>query len=610
MKFLITFLILILIPSLSYSQEPIQFPRLASTPNDAHILALRDLKNLSPQDRPFMKYLWVPEFQLTRFKAISYILNTISRNGVNIPPPILGNDFVAYPNKVLRMPPLKGVNAFLVRVDLRNYYPKEKDLQEALTLWESFTFDPSFSLFLTQDVIQNLIDEGQGDNLVLVVKKVREEVEVPPYLWTDGKVYHHRWQDRWVKENIRIKDVKDISLIRLPATHLDLATYEELQRLTGSQAPVAHYGYWACRVLSTIKEDGIFKEIYGGLYYDFAGIKRSIKKGQSDEDLFYTRLGLIVDKGGIEAFFDELGSDQRSAMFRSNVTKKPRRLDWFITPAARATESVGVAFVTHDLKAKNIDISQHPMYNLVKFKDAAREVIATKANGLHLFALFNEKGELQDEVPFDVAKDYTLPKPDTGRLEAAISCIRCHGTEAQGWQPFKNEVQLLYKSYRDGFDIYGDTTNAEKSIPEVLARLAGQYTGESEDILRLARDHYAKAILRSTGPWPQGGDQTGIATLVSQEVADIWTENRLQQIDAVFVMQDIGFIVVKEQSLPWLRILLPPEKRARRGDLIPEDISIQALKSGLAINREDYDRVRNFLQERTHRNYKLLRSNK
>jgi hypothetical protein len=238
--------------------------------------------------------------------------------------------------------------------------------------------------------------------------------------------------------------------------------------------------------------------------------------------------------------------------------------------------------MTHDVFDNDVDPARDPIRNLLNFQDRAREMIAERAgifgaNGMHLFVLFDSSGELQNEVPPNVAADHTIPIPHSRRLQASISCIRCHGPQ-EGFQPFRNEVQTMLSGY---LDVFGDVSS-ENAIPDQLDRLAGLYSGDLSKPIRRGRDDYTDAVYRATG-----GMQVPEASLL---VSNIYQEYVYDTVDAQKACLELGFVVPKFQASYYFNQILPPLSPDVLG-ISPEDPIIGALKAGLSVNRFQWEQV-------------------
>ncbi len=506
-------------------------PALACADENAAIaMALADVRTLPHHDRQYQRYIWIPNGKVEDLQDVSLTLNYISRASTIIRPiPVAGH---------------------LARVDVRHYAPKDADQVEWFQAWVQLRFDPRFSLLLTKDTLK--FSRG------LIVN-------VPDF-----------------------KEGDDV--IQVPSPHLDQAAYAALVHETQSQAPIVSHRYFIVRALSTIRDVGVFKTVYSGLYYDFVGIKTNAKKG-TDEDVLFEQLGVGDVQAGLTAakVFEKLRSDQRIAVFRSNITGRPRRADFLRTLASRDGQSI--VSVTHDIKQANIDVGVHPIFNLLDFKDDARELIAEKANGLHLFALFDNNGKRQDEAPPDVAVDHTIPAPHSTRLQPAIGCIRCHGPDS-GWRVVHNDAKKLLGGLLDVFP----SRKADE-----IDRLAGLYSGDVElKLLPRGRDDYAQAILRATGPFKASKNQTDIAKLSAERLANTWKVYWYDLVGPSQALDELGIKHDPKKAVETLRKLIPPPL-AIEGDLVPhvpEDPRIGGLLVGLSIGRSDFDLVFSFLASR------------
>ena len=531
------------------------------TPSDAQAAALADLKAMPAGDRVFTRFIWHRDGSKVSTQLASLTTNYVSRSGIIYPVPVV-----------------RAGQVVLSRIDLRRIAPLASDLAEYLTIFEDLAFDPSFSTILTRDMIAQEIRRGQVFAEILEVGVGKLRVRCKPFR-IDGQEFDSRW----------------VAAIRLLSTrHLDAKVETELQQLTGSLAPVVEANYYTFRALSTIrkalgaqKDNSPFDTLWGGRYYNLAAIRKSKDPKKTDEDLIFESVGIGDVAKGITAavLFDRLRSDRRTAMFQSLVTKKPRRIDIFPTLA----ELSGVLLVTHDLADEDVDVGNSPIKNLVNFKDAARELIFTGQNGLHRFALTDANGNLQDEAPPQVVKDHLIPPPNTARLAGAISCIRCHGVGGDdGLKPLPNDVQTLLKRYNVFGDVGKESIN--KTIPDVIDRLARQYTWRSEDALSRSRADYIKAILIATGPWDAGKDQTEVGRLSAQAYETLWQRFWYNSVDAQQALVEMGYGGQRtaKEAVELFNKLLPPEAESEVLGIIPEDASIGGLAVGLKISRSDW----------------------
>jgi hypothetical protein len=543
--------------------------------NDAMALISYDLRTLPPQDRIFQRFVWCPSGQTDDVKVLSFTLNTISRGSV-----------------IIRPTPLGRGKLLVARVDLRVYAPRAKDLNEWLRLWEEFQFDPALSLLITKgtlNLVQQSFPEWRGRGLVTRTEEGRRRTRV---------------------ETVSVADLKDVELIRIPDPSLDVGLLAEVVGMTDSQSPLVSADYFIYRALSTIQDAGVFKEIYGGLYYEFCGIPEKSKKG-TDLDNLLEQLGVGNVAQGVTAkvVFEKLRSDQRAAIFRSNVTGNPRQMEFFPTLAVRPDKGQGLATFTHDLKQQSIDIDTHPVANLLDFKADASEGIFETTTGLHRYVLYDGAGKLQREVPPDVANDSTIPPPHHQRLQPAISCISCHEGDGQsdGWKRVTNDVNRLVGKGRA--DIFGDLSRKNDTISDTLDRLAGLYAGDPERALQRGRDSYASAVLRATGPWKESEKgQTDAVTISAKRTVGNWRRFAYDLVDAQHALTEIGVEVADAaDAVKVINELLMPDTRAAVnvpfvGVVVPEDPRTAALKAGIGVTRWDWGFASAFARERVRHN--------
>lgn len=353
--------------------------------------------------------------------------------------------------------------------------------------------------------------------------------------------------------------------VRTPsfAPHLPLDAITTLAQNTRSAVPIVRADWFVLKLLSALN---------GGRYYDFVGFERS-PKGRTAKD------AVLASLGADESLSGKLGGDQRAAMFRSEVTGKPRLVALFRGVAGRS--GTGLATITYDSSDDDVFANQHPILNLLRFKSSASEFIAERPNGLHVFALFDAKGGLQNSVPDNIAADHTIPAPFTRRLEPAIGCIRCHAG-SDGLQPIRNDVTALLKRRGQvSLDVFDDVANRKLTTTEVLDRLAGLYAGDDhfQRTLARGRDDYAEAVWRAT----EGLEPKAMAEGLSALVAGY----RYAAVTPARAALELGYRLPddKADGAELLGRLLPS------GPEDFEDPRLGALKSGLPINRLDWEQV-------------------
>ena len=527
-------------------------PKIERVPTsaDAIELAWMDMRGMSLNDSPFVRYIWIRESTLEKAKAVALACNYWSRAAVVYRPQAL-------------------LGGAMLRIDIRKLAPQEKDLDQVLSVWENLRFDPSFNLLITKDSFSSVAAVQPP-----VTARIRR----------DGKFYSQSFSNL---------NLKDVDVVRLIAPHLNLETVISLQDATGSAAPVVEAGYFLQRSLTAFEGKGLWNTLYSGLYYELAGIPESKDSKSSDEDLLFRALGVGSESETAAQVFERLRSDQRTALFRRVLNKKPTRIDFLPTLVRRGGDGVSLFAITHDLDDESIDVGQHPIMNLSDFKDDAREGIFTKANGMPGYVLYNGKGKLQRFVPQGVAEDRGIPDGHRPILQPPISCIHCHEASGNdGWQPVGNDVQDLLKEV----DVFADLSRKNKLLADTLDRLGGQYLGSPSKLLQRARDDYAETVLRVTGPWKASKSQTDVVKLAAKEIVALTYAYRYDPIDAQRALLELGLKVPKESARDLVRSLFPPGQSYL--GISPEDARVAALKAWKSITRNDFDLVRAFMAMR------------
>lgn len=508
-------------------------------PYDAIAMVLQDIQTISEPERQFIRYIWIPETSMEKIAAVSFTINTtINRTSVIVNPDIL-------------------YDGHLLRFDFRKYFYNEKDLLDTMKVYESFGNDPYFHLVQSSYVVPNSakrLGTLPGDPL----GSIRFSNGGKNFFLDRQKLFILQPDNSWL-----LTDVQEFkSKVTVYGAHVGLEQSTILLGLAQNTSVVTRYDYFITRALTTLD---------GGLYYKLSGIQAN-PVGKTAQE------ALLESLGSSEQRVEALNASQRVALFKSRVTGRPRRLDLFQGEGVAVSNGTGLISITHDSKEGDIEAIQDPIRSLLDFQDSARELIAEKPNGLHIFALFNDKGELQDQAPDFIVKDHTIPPPHTARLQSAISCIRCHGP-LDGWQPFENEVQTMLSGL---FDIYDDASSKD-NIPATLTKLASLYSGDLSKVLRRARDDYNDAAIKSTY------GNFNIAQ-ISDIVSTIYADYNYTEVDAFIALKDLGVKASEDEAQRFFTEIVVPRHIYANG-VIPEDPIIAALKSGLKVNRFQWELV-------------------
>lgn len=525
---------------------------LSFTAHDAAALATMDKDNVPLHARPYIRYVWVKTGLPEDVKLTSFTTTWISNGSPILMPAVVGG----------------GKMATLIRIDARDHW-RTADVSRALRTWEELAFDPSFNVLYTFDTIKLLLDHG-GDR--------------PDWLASTSAVL----KQFSVKTNT---GEKMVSVFRDP--YVDI---EALSAELHTNAPIVESDYFIIRALSSIETDpgandqGVFKTIFGGLYYRFTGIRTARdagKKKATDWDVLLEDLGIIDDADvfASQAKWDRLGSERRIAIRRSNVTGKSRVVCF--VPTGKANRSV-LTF-TLDNRDGDIDIFSNPFRNLLRFRGAAIEAIWDE-DGRQKYALFSvANGALQAEVPPQVAHDTTVPEPYTQRLQI-ISCITCHAGPKgnNGWQPLVNDaIPILPRLVPDP---------ARGLFDEEVRLTKEKFSYDPTTLLMDLRRGTMACVLKATGPWDIkiAKDQTEVFRLTADHLIAIRGRFWFTPLDAAAVLNELGYSHGQEKPADYLR------SNIGQPDFF-EDADIVALVDGAAISRAQVSLIKGFVSSRLER---------
>lgn len=237
---------------------------------------------------------------------------------------------------------------------------------------------------------------------------------------------------------------------------LDLAAAARLRNLTTSGGALLRVDEFLARAATTLD---------GGLYYELAGVPER-------EADFFSLLG--VDPATVERLLAEQGAN----LIYSQVTRKLRRV-------VRRQGPLGGVWTTFDVARSTAD--RDPFRRPGPFDYDAGEHIAAKANGLHLYALYDARGVRQDTVPDAIAKDHR-DALGPGIVVPLLSCVRCHVED--GLRPVVNDQARLLGGGRVA--LWADD-------PREARRLAAFYGRPLEKPLTRDRTDFAEALAAATG---------------------------------------------------------------------------------------------------------------
>lgn len=516
-------------------------------PADAVTWAVRDLETIPLDARIHQRYIWDHMADINSHAAITFVLNsTVSRASIIVEPTLVPN-----------------TKNQLFRIDLRNYGPNAKDYATIHTVWES------------QDLLEPFFHSITFVNKVeLVSQKVR--ISVPPYVADDGKTYDYKYEIQQVPKLTPVAQAATFSPHLALPTHIQPIenSVEKLAAYTASNVPIVRFDQFLVRALTTLN---------GGLYYKWIGADKQKVQGKSDQVRF------LETYGASQELSESLRADNRAALFRSSVAlRKPRQVDLFFGVGVKPSQGIPLVTVTHDISIGSVDPEQHPIRNLVDFKDDAREIIVVRSNGLLDYALFNSAGVLQDDAPPDIVKDSTVPSDHASQLQPAISCIRCHGPHT-GYQPIRNDVRHMME-WRDNkglrLAILGDLGDPSKDPVDILDQLYGRYKARPELMLDLARTQYAATV----ASFSRAKVEELTEYLSARFGAYVY-----DPVTAQTACYELGFAVAEEDAVELYNTIVPMLPTNAQG-FSPEDPIVAALRTGtkdypVSISRFEWDQI-------------------
>lgn len=509
--------------------EPVDAARVPDT-TDAVAWAVQEIvvRKALPLDNPNR---WTAEDVL--YKRFLWIppWGDVSWHHVNS---FLVNSAVSQSSNIIL--PDGAAGGWLIVWDLRRLAPREADLKRLLLTWDALAVgEPYFHVKLPAGY----------------AKSCRS------YTHIDGRTYNARHF--------------------VPAPHV-AEGYAILEVETLSFAPLLRADYFLRRVASTID---------GGLYYHFAGFIRAGHRLTEAEIFRTVGLDVLLSRG--------VEGDDRAAMFQSGITGKPRLVE-------QVQGAIGKARLTYDLFDEDVEADRHPIYELLDFVNRARgkEIIFERANGLHGFILTDGKGKLVDEAPPNLAADHRTPEPLTRRLFPPLSCIRCHGPES-GVRSVRNDVpQLLGGGHQGDLDLLDDLSSKAGRFTTV-DRIAGLYAAgdKFQNDIDNARIRYADSVWTATrGAGVHDSEQVApkVAGLLAEQYAAYWYPRGLAEaaVSPDHAALELGYRVEAGQGTAFLQQALKPGRVDVLIDGTPvefADPSIGALRRGLSIRRQDFERV-------------------
>lgn len=313
--------------------------------------------------------------------------------------------------------------------------------------------------------------------------------------------YFHVRQD--VAEEVKSKD-KDgkavvetkVKTVTVDAPWLPADLCREVREASASIGPVMRLEHWLSRVM--LPPD----------YYALAGVP------QAEED-FLKLLG--IDAAAIR----KLNRDRGANVISKVAFGRSRRVSSYNGPFGSlwVTKDVVETRGKRDAVRQPLAFAVNPQSGEVAqlFEFDAGEFIAAKANGLHLFALYDKNHQRQDAVPLggpgkSIARDTSEDHPGfDGVVSPGLSCVRCH-TES-GLRPL-DDVQ--------------STLPGIAALPDAQAILSFYNPPQVQLRLRQAREQYAIAVSQSCDLTSEQVAE-GLGKLVRVHLYELVTAERAAQ---------------------------------------------------------------------------------
>ncbi len=336
----------------------------------------------------------------------------------------------------------------------------------------------------------------------------------------------------------------------VPARYLPAADAIRLIKGTVSNVPIVR-GDWLVSIA--------LQQVNGGKYYQFRGLRTDKPLKQDD----------YLELRGLDTRAIKANEDiDRAVVVPREPTGSPGAivLAWSTKPSPG--RGPGLAAITFDqFEEDQNDPEFNPERNLLGAKYRGAEIIVTLSSGWHEYSLWDAEGNLVDEAPPNLAADRTVPHPGLPRLNPAISCVRCHG-QADGWLPIADRVrQRLAK----GQDILGDFSRRHVNDPGTINLLAGLYSSDLAEALRLGRNAYHDAVILGVGAIGESGKTVPVA---SAWTADVFGTYLYAEVTAEQAARELG--IESLEGLP----------RAN-----PEDVALLALFDQFPIPRKEFELI-------------------
>ena len=305
-------------------------PLIVQTPDDACILAAKDLASIPEALRLSTRYVWIHNADPKTAKAIAV------------------TGYLALQKGSRTVEPVVCGGGYLVRLDLSRYAPNPDDLARLLTVWDK---GMGFNLDRPEPWFHEVAQADPGLPTVSIDTEVKDQNKTIAVIPAGAVVKIKDRDEKWTLVEVdgkqgfiateNIIDATDSTPIVQFARHLEPTAINSLKEMTGSTVPIVEARWFISIALSSVD---------GGQYYDLAFIDDKPSKG--------TALESFIAKAGAD--FDQIQRKANRAAMISKVTAKWRRVEAFYGDLRRPENGPALVTLTYDPRDNRREGSSHP----------------------------------------------------------------------------------------------------------------------------------------------------------------------------------------------------------------------------------------------------------
>lgn len=449
---------------------------------------------------------------------------------------------------------------------------------------------PKAQCYSTRYIRVNSLDEIRGAALLLNESSdtavIRPPVLVKNFVRFDAQWYCKdekslkRFLAAW--EELRFDPAfSEFKVVNNKAVRVASLHDPALVELLGTEAPVVDFAYYSVRAQSSLKAQGGEATIFGGLQYEFDGIP------PKEADL-YKSVGIDFGDKNLIEYFDAQPSQRRTGTATSGVSHKPRRTDFLPSEIFG-----GVVAATRDVEDGNQVGASDALTSLLFLKVKATEIIYTRHNNLHGFALYDGEGARQEVAPSKIVKAPEfldrngLQVPHASELQSKWTCRKCHWAKGDS-NGLIDVVNDVLEQKRRGI------TNLDE---RVIALYQGDTKpgGELFTIFEDSRRNLKGAILRAVAvegiPVGWGDPKQSIVKTAGEFLVKSYQDYFYQPLDARDALRELGYQPPAElgDALEMFNKVVPIET---------ESLTIGRLRKGFEVDRLNWSLNRADAQRR------------